>query len=158
RTGTLLLDPKNIVISQAPVGVFPQFQLIDPHPTQVGGFGNGLRVLSTGNVVVVSPNDNFGGTSAGAVYLFDGLSGALLSSLVGSNVNDRVGFGFTPLTNGNYLVSSLYGTRGAVTWADSRTGVSGTVSDANSLVGSHPFDEVGNAIPLSNGNYVVISS
>ncbi len=33
RTGTLLLDPKNLVISNAPAGIAPQFDLIDPHPT-----------------------------------------------------------------------------------------------------------------------------
>src|SRR5262249_56756703 len=39
------------------------------------------------------------------------------------------------------------------------TGVTGTVSAANSLVGSNPGDYVGSfgITPLSNGNYVVFS-
>jgi hypothetical protein len=72
KAGTLLLDPKNLIISAAPTGVYPQFDLVDPHPTAGGGFGATLTVLTNGNVVVTNPNDDFGGTNAGAVYLFDG--------------------------------------------------------------------------------------
>jgi hypothetical protein len=164
--GTLLLDPKNLVISAAPAGVLPQFDLIDPHPMAGGGFGTQLAVLSTGNVVVTNPNDDFGGTSAGAVYLFNGLTGALLSSLVGSTANDRVGSsGISTLSNGNYVVvSPLWnGNRGAVTWASGTAGVSGVVSEANSLVGSSSGDQLGGGTSggisslLSNSNYLVIS-
>jgi hypothetical protein len=164
KGGTLLLDPKNLVISAAPVGVYPQFNLMDPHPTAGGGFGRGIRVLSTGNVVVSSPYDDFGGSAAGAVYLFDGSSGALLRALVGSHPNDQVGSerGFLTLTvlgNGNYVLSSVFwnGNRGAVTWGDGRSGVGGPVSEANSLVGSQPNDQVNAAIVLSNNNYLVDS-
>src|SRR5262249_19549447 len=145
--------------------------------------------LSNGNVVVTNPNDNLGGTNAGAVYLFNGLTGALIGSLVGSHANDVVGnYSFSdsdgyhvgglvrPLSNGNYLVisPSWNGLRGAVTWGSGNTGVSGTVSDANSLVGTNPNDGVGGYYVydddgkghlfgyvvvgvslLSNGNYVV---
>jgi hypothetical protein len=92
QAGALLLDPKNLVISAAPAGVLPQFDLIDPHPTAGGGFGSPIRVLSNGNVLVANPNDDFGGSNAGAVYLFNGLTGALISSLVGDHANDRVGY------------------------------------------------------------------
>src|SRR5262249_20940359 len=56
KSGTLLLDPKNISISDAPGGVFPQFDLIDPHPTKGGAFGEygGVSVLANGNVVVAN--------------------------------------------------------------------------------------------------------
>ena len=51
----------------------------------------------------------------------------------------------TPLTNGNYVVGSPYwnGRRGAATWGNGSTGMSGTVSAANSLVGSNPNDDGG---------------
>ena len=99
---------------------------------------------------------------AGAVYLFDGLSGDLISSLVGSNAGDQAGYNFiTLLNNGNYVVASLYwnSNRGAATWGNGSTGISGIVSVANSLVGSNPGDFVGNGgiTALSNGNYVVES-
>src|SRR5205823_1327764 len=107
KKGTLLLDPKNLIIADAPAGIFPQFDLIDPHPTAGGSFGNGIFVLSNGNVVASTPNDNFGGAKAGAVYLFDGLSGALFSSLVGSHAGDGVGTNTVVLlNNGNYVVTS----------------------------------------------------
>jgi hypothetical protein len=184
KSGTLLLDPKNIVIADATTGIFPQFDLIDPHSTAGGNFGSSVSVVGEGNVVVANPNDNFGGSSAGAVYLFDGLTGALLSSLVGSHPSDEVGgtryssiysniAGITSLNNGNYVFQSpsWNDNRGAVTWGNATTGVSGIVSEANSLVGSNPGDRVGyddytpvsgiqkpNAItPLPNGNYLVAS-
>src|SRR5207302_1952451 len=73
--------------------------------------------------------------------------------------------GIVPLSNGNYLVASpnWNDSRGAVTWANGSMGVRGTVSKANSLVGSNPGaygeDRVGEGgvTPLSNGNYVVDS-
>jgi hypothetical protein len=183
KAGALLLDPKNLIIADAPASVFPQFDLLDPHLTATGGFGSEVFVLDSGNVVVSNPTDDFGGPNAGAVYLFDGLSGALISSLVGSHPGDLVGGGVqyypqspgysdvTLLSNGNYLVESPYwnGNRGAVTWGNGVTGVSGTVSDANSLVGSNPNDQVGavgvypvgNLVTdltlLGNGDYVVAS-
>ena len=107
-----------------------------------------------------------------------GISGTVsaANSLIGSNPGDHVGFslnipgyvGVTPLSNGNYVILSPYwnGNRGAATWGNGSTGVSGTVSDANSLVGSNPGDlsysnpgdQVGDSVtPLSNGNYVVKS-
>src|SRR5262249_42263301 len=65
------------------------------------------------------------------------------------------------LSSGNYLVQSVNwnGTRGAVTWVDGNTGLSGTLSQANSLVGSNPNDQVGSELItlLSNGNYLVRS-
>jgi hypothetical protein len=46
-----------------------------------------------------------------------------------------------------------------VTWGDGTIGVHGTVSEANSLVGSEPDDQVGSyLVPLDNGNYVVGST
>jgi len=176
KSGTLLLDPKNIVISDAPAGVFPQFNFIDPHPTSGGRFGYTASVLGSGKVVVTNPADNFGGSGAGAAYLFNGLTGALLSSLVGTNPNAGVGAGFvTALSNGNYVIASLdwNGGRGAVTWGSGTAGVSGILDASNSLVGSNPDDQVGGyfechpaglgcrvvggVTALSNGNYVVAS-
>ena len=48
---------------------------------------------------------------------------------------------------------------GAATWADGSTGLSGSVSSANSLVGTQPEDRVssGGVVALANGKYAVIS-
>ena len=73
----------------------------------------------------------------------------------------------TPLTNGNYVVSSpgwdntspATSNAGAVTWANGSIGISGPVTAANSLVGTSASDQVGitGVTPLTNGNYVVSS-
>jgi len=77
-----------------------------------------------------------------------GVSGVVSSSnsLVGSTSGDRVGDGdIKALGNGNYLVgSSDWGDgRGAVTWGGGTSGVSGVVSNTNSLVGSNPGTHYG---------------
>ncbi|CAO3424950.1 beta strand repeat-containing protein [Azospirillum doebereinerae] len=162
--GRLLLDPKNIVISDA--GSYPQFELTDPAPASDNGFGTAVVALSGGNVVVTSPNDDTGASNAGAVYLFNGSTGALISTLAGSSANDGVGSGgVTTLSNGNYVVASSAWKSGnatgagAVTWASGTSGVSGVVSSGNSLVGTTANDRVGNGgvTALTNGNYVVSS-
>src|SRR5207302_529632 len=89
-----------------------------------------------------------------------GISGTVsaANSLVGSNPGngivgnlssgDLVGSWVTSLTNGNYVVKSPYwnGNRGAATWGSGSTGISGTVSAANSLVGNNSGDQVGGVL------------
>jgi hypothetical protein len=140
-------------------------EFVDPHPVPGNQFGATVVPLSTGNVVITSPFDDAGGTDAGAVYLFNGATGALISTLRGSTSSDNIGSGtVTALSNGNYVVLSpnwhngAIANAGAVTWGSGTIGVTGVVSAANSLVGSTASDQVGNSvIPLLNGNYVVQS-
>lgn len=143
--GKLLLDPKNIIVaasgSSAQVSAF---ELIDPNPTASGYFGETILVLPNGNVVVTSPADSLGGSWAGAVYLFNGSTGGLISTLTGSHTSDTIGRAsggtkyvyVTP--GGNFLVNSLVwnGSLGAVTWVSGATGLSGQVSSSNSVVGA----------------------
>jgi hypothetical protein len=162
--GTLLLDPKFIVISAGTGGQFPQFNLVNPGTN--GAFGTGITTLPSGNIVVTDPNVN---TGKGAVYLFNGQTGALLSTLSGSSgapfsFPDALGSGgVTVLPSGNYVIySPTWGSgnrMGAVTWGSGTTGVSGILSAANSLVGSSSSDMVGSGgvTVLADGNYVVDS-
>ena len=129
-------------------------------------FGATVVPLSTGNVVITSQFDDAGGTDAGAVYLFNGATGALISTITGSHANDQLGSGgITELTNGNFVINSplwddgISSNVGAATWASGTTGVSGVVSAANSLVGSQQEDRIGDSgiVALTNGNYVVTS-
>ena len=137
---------------------------------QIGNFG--VTPLSNGNYVVTSTVwDNGASLNAGAATWGNGATGvsgevSAANSLVGGAANDSVGnFGVIALNNGNYVVDSANwkngaaANAGAVTWGNGATGVSGAVSPANSLVGSTANDTVGNfgVIPLSNGNYVVVS-
>ena len=119
-------------------------EFIDPNPSPGNQFGHSVVPLETGNVVITSPFDDAGGVDAGAVYLFDGSTGALISTLTGSSDADQVGeFGVTALEGGSYVVSSRFwnnggvSNAGAVTFGDGTTGVSGVVSATNSLVGIH---------------------
>ena len=133
-----------------------------------GSFGSKITVLTNGNYVVTDPDWSNGGVAqVGAVYLYDGATHKLISTLTGSTANDQVGFlGVTALNNGNFVVSSPFWSNGsasnagAVTWANGSTGISGKVSAANSLVGSQAGDVIGGRgiAALKNGNYVVCSS
>lgn len=141
---------------------------VDPNPAPGNQFGHSVVALSTGNVVITSPFDDAGGFNAGAVYLFNGSTGALISTLRGSTDFDLVGStGVTALSNGNFVVSSaswhtvinnVTSIVGAVTWGSGTTGVNGVVSASNSLVGTLAGDAVGSSgsvHALPNGNYVV---
>jgi len=141
-------------------------QLIDPNPSFGNQFGHTILPLASGNVVVTSPFDDYGAPGAGAVYLFNGRTGALISALRGATANDNIGLqGVTEVGNGNFVVRSTSWDNGAavdagaVTWGSGTTGVKGVVSAANSLIGSSTFDFVGigGVTVLTNGNYVVIS-
>ena len=135
-----------------------QFDITGPAGSS---FGTSVTVLPNGNFVVTDPGYDAPGpiTNVGAVYLYDGVTFAVISTLTGSTANDQVGSeSVTVLSNGNYVVRSISwnGTRGAVTWGSGTSGVTGAVSAANSLVGTTPGDHVGISVtPLTNGNYVV---
>ncbi|KCZ51509.1 hypothetical protein HY29_18400, partial [Hyphomonas beringensis] len=141
----------------------------NPHSSR---YKSSVIALSNGNYVVASPDWNTDTASkAGAVTWGNGASGVTgvvsdTNSLVGSTANDWVGSeGVTELTNGNYVVVSERWANGgaskagAVTWGSGTVGVTGVVSDTNSLVGSTANDWVGSegVTELTNGNYVVVS-
>jgi hypothetical protein len=144
-TLTVNTQQGGLVISAAN-GVFPHFNLQQP-PQGAGsvGFGLGAVVLNNGNIVV---------TAAGPpeAYLYNGRTGALISVFTGTGV---LGFTVIPLTNGNYVLAGWSQGTATATWASGTTGISGTVSTANSLVaaGGVSSDSF-KVIPLANGNYV----
>lgn len=164
RISSAALTPPEFL---APALAFSEF--VDPHPAPGNEFGHTVMPLSTGNVVITAPYDDAGGVDAGAVYLFNGATGALISTLRGSHSYDRIGGyqlapgeGVVALPSGHFVVPSENWNdgRGAVTWGNGVTGVSGTVSAANSLVGTASGDRAGSGgvTVLANGNYVVRSS
>jgi hypothetical protein len=126
----------------------------------------GLIALSNGNYVVVSDNWH----QVGAVTWGNGSTGitgpvSASNSLTGTTAGDSVGdYGITALSNGNYVVRSPYwnSSAGAVTWGNGNTGITGSVSAANSLIGAASGDSVGggdaaDVTALSNSNYLVVS-
>ena len=141
-------------------------------PAGSGAFGRWVEVLPNGNFVVVdSAFDSASATDVGAVYLYNGSTGALISTLTGSTADDRLGddlsffgsSGITVVGESNFIIRSPYWDNGAavnagaVTWVDGRSGRQGTVSAANSLVGTTAWDTIAQygVTVLKNGNYVV---
>ena len=172
KGGTFLLDPKNITIATPAVIPGVSVELLDPNPGSNEIFGSSVRVLSAqGNILVFNPQDDFAATDAGAIYLFNGTSGALISALRGSAAGDQVGSSGTFMTNvfastvvlgnGNQLIRSpsWNGSAGAITPFNLSTGVSGAVSSANSLVGAAPGDQIGSSgIRTLNGGKMAVFS
>jgi hypothetical protein len=148
-------------------GNLAQFNLISPdtlHPN-VDTFGSSVTVLRNGNVVVTDPTDSTVAPNAGAVFLYNGQTGALLGEMTGSTSGDLVGSGgVTALTNGNFVVSSPNWQEagvpvGAATWFNGNGAPNEAVSSSNSLVGFTNGDQVASfgVTALTNGNYVVDS-
>lgn len=142
--------------------------------TQAGdGVGSGeVAILTNGNYVVNSSSwDNGAIEDAGAVTWGNGGGGtkgavSTANSFVGTQVEDRVGGHVAiPLTNGNYVISSSLWDRGAIenagaaTWANGETGIVGSPSTGNSIVGTQALDGISREgiVVLANGNYVICS-
>lgn len=138
--------------------------------TRLSDFVGGITALSNGNYVVASLWNNEAIASAGAATWANGNTGLVgvvssANSLVGSSAGDKVGSGVTALTNGNYVVWSPVWKNGsspnagATTWGSGSSGVRGTISASNSLVGASANDGDASSPPvaLSNGNYVVVN-
>ncbi len=129
-----------------------------------------LRQVGNSNYVVQAPSwDNGGIVNAGAVIWGNGVGGVHgpitpFDALVGSHTGDQVGGGgLIVLSDTNFVVSAnewsngVVDRIGAVTWINGNTGLTGTVSAANSLVGSTAVDFVGNLRAFEDGTYAVLS-
>ncbi|MDQ4123470.1 MAG: hypothetical protein M3209_18700 [Acidobacteriota bacterium] len=161
--GQELLAPEQAEAVEALVAM--QNDLVGPVGTE--RFGTETIVLSNGNLVVTDPfydiTAPFPVDDAGAVFLYNGVSGALISVLTGDEPSDFVGRGgVTLLANGKYVVSSPNWSnfRGAATICSPIEGCGGTITAGNSLIGTTPGDNVSNygVRALINGDYVVRSA
>ncbi|MFK7917784.1 MAG: HYR domain-containing protein, partial [Ilumatobacter sp.] len=163
RTHRLLLSttlaPATFALGAAPAtpvaAITPDVTQFDitPPPGSGDEFGINVTVLSNGNYVI---DDKEFSTptvdEVGAVYLYDGRTDELISTLTGAQEGDRVGrHGVDDLGNGFFVVSSgdwnhPDGTEriGAVTVVNAATGLDGLVTLDNSLHGTQEFDRVGN--------------
>ena len=132
--------------------------------------GNSVQILPNGNYLVLSSLwDNGTARDVGAVTFGNGKTGvrgvvSSTNSLVGTSASDSVGAFVQILTNGNYVVQSQSWDNGAtvnagaVTWGSGTSGISGVISNTNSLVGTNANDNVGSDVKLlANGNFVVSS-
>jgi uncharacterized protein affecting Mg2+/Co2+ transport len=126
----------------------------------------GVTVLTNGNIVIASPGHSDPGKShIGVVFLFNGKTFELISTLKGEKAGDSIGSNVVALPNGNFVVVSTSWSdgaiqnAGAVTWVNGVTGLEGVVNTSNSLTGSTTWESIGvNGITvLTNGNYLVRS-
>ncbi|MGC1395002.1 MAG: CHAT domain-containing protein [Coleofasciculaceae cyanobacterium] len=156
NAGQLLLDPKNITIGDSTID--QSFQLLDPNPAPGNNFANESVVLTNGNIVISAPGDDLIATDAGAVYLFDPNTGALLSTINGANIEDRFGFGaLTALDNGNYAFGNIFADINGAVDAGTVILANGTTGrEINRISGANPNDFFGSTsiVALNNGNYV----
>ncbi len=168
RAGTFLLDPKNIIIDDTAAGIRYR-DLLDPNPNTDAANGNGwgqIIEFHAGNTLVTDPYDNAAGIRSGAIYLYRGSDGALLTALTGAAAEDGIGIGRrVDVRNNLLLMHMLFGSgngqiasaKGAVTWIDPSTGLlsdgtgGGTVGTANSVVGERSGDRAGFVTPLASG-------
>ena len=145
----------------------PSFEFVDPDPGPNNAFGRpvtGLFTLASNTTLITSPGDSFSAAGAGAAYLFDDATGALLSTIRGTSAGDGVGTAVQLLTSNVFAITTPgwnNGT-GAVTIGNGLHGFAnggGNISALNSLIGSADGDEVGSGglVQLFNGNYVVLS-
>ncbi|MFA6059302.1 MAG: T9SS type A sorting domain-containing protein [Taibaiella sp.] len=159
--------PLCLLMFSANVETQAQQQAI-PAPSGSGAFGTSVVVLSNGNYVVTDPLFDDGALAdVGAVYLYDGSTHAIISTLKGNTTGTQAGSGgITAIANGNFVVGSptwsdgITTRLGAATFVNGTTGLNGIISSSNSLVGSTADDSVGRAASISvlnNDNYVVVS-
>ena len=139
-------------------------------------FVGNVTPLTNGNYVVTAGLwDNGTMQNVGAATFCSGTSGCTgpvtpANSLIGSAPGNSVGGnGALALANGNYVVLSgswdngATSNVGALTPCNGTSGLTGTVSPANSLAGSTANDFLGspafgNLTALSNGDYIALSA
>ncbi len=140
-------NPSTAVAAAPPI--VGQIDLTGPAGSE--DFGEQVLVLSNGNYVVIDDRFDDGGTAdVGAVYLYDGMTDTVVSTLTGTTTGDRVGSGgVVEVGDSNFVVISpdwdngAVTDVGAVTWVDGTTGVAGAVTTTNSLHGTTTGDQVG---------------
>lgn len=125
--------------------------------------------LPNGDYLVTCPawDLNLGTLDVGAVARASGTTGltgnlSSANALTGTQAYDRVGQRVFALSNSNYVVASEFWNgpgiqRGAVTFAGGGTAMIGTVTAANSLIGTTDYQNLGEfgVTPLGSGGYAV---
>ncbi len=151
----LTLDPKNIFVGDAASALFSTYTIQDPNNSGANGaFGSSI-VAGDSYLLIGDYLDDAAASNAGAVYVFDAQTRALVGTITGSAAGDEISSRVVAALGDSgvaYVSSSLWnGNRGAVTLIDLSSGdflgtstpAAGAVSAANSIVGSTAGDEIG---------------
>jgi hypothetical protein len=129
-------------------------------PLGSGVFGGIVSALPNGNYIIADPEYDDGvNEDVGAVYLINGVTHQIISTLKGTQAGDKVGTYINHFTDAIFAVSSPNWNNklGAITWCSTTTGMDGEVNDENSLVGTSAEDLVGSfpLLPIGNDNFVL---
>ncbi len=152
--------------------IHPTNSLVGTHDEDF--IGRDSLALPSGNYVVGGNSwDNAAILDAGAVVWGNGTTGSVgpitsSNALIGSHNGDNVGTGvafaspFTLLSNGNFLVNSRnwqFNT-GAVSLGNGNSGITGVLSNSNSLTGYSTLTNLGASAPveLDNGAFAVYTN
>jgi trimeric autotransporter adhesin len=124
-----------------------------PRPVNGHAFGDSVLVLSNGNYVITDPYTQNSTGPSGAVYLYDGKTNQIISTLKGLEGNSGRLF---EVGASNFVVVTPNELNGAITWVNGTTGLDGVISAANSMTnGQDPKGLFTSVTNLTNGNYVV---
>jgi hypothetical protein len=130
--------------------VSAQNSLLGNYSSEVLGYA-GIVELMSGDAVLMDPNwGHEGAVGAGAAIWLDGVQPTTgevdeTNALIGSHASDSVGTAVFALSDGSFYVRSEYWSNGAakvgaLTWCDGVGPCAGTVSAANSILGSTAND------------------
>ena len=125
--------------------------------------GQRIVLLQNNNFVISSSQDDVNNNrDAGSVRLLNGTTGAQIgTTLTGDSARDLFGAGVYGLTSNNFVVVSSQDDVNGVADAGSINLISGTtgMQIGNTVAGDNVDDGIGSGdtIPLTNGNFVVIS-
>jgi len=157
--GMLLLDPKNITITDGDLGLTLLQTLLQPTPGADDQFGTSVAI--DGNTVVVGAiGDDTGATDAGAAYLFDASSGNLTHTLLKPIPITDDQFGTSVAIDGNTVVVGAIGDDTGATDAGAAYLFDASSGSLNqTLLKSTPVtdDEFGTSVAIA-GNTVVVGA
>jgi len=137
-------------------------ELLDPNAAAGNEFGYKTTILTNGNIVVASPNDDTVATNAGVVHLYNPFTKTVVASFYGDTASDQLGFnGVTALGNNNFVIASGYDDVNSVVNAGSVMLINGATGAqiGSTLAGDTASDQLGgfSVTALGNNNFVIAS-
>ncbi len=154
KAGTLLLDPKNITITNASS---PLATILNPNLVAGGNFGSSVAISGSNLLVGAAGNTSGGVSGAGQAYLFN-TSGGLLQTFNNPNPVAIGQFGSSVAISGSNLLIGAWGnTSGGVSQAgqaylfNTSGGLLQTFNNPNPL----PSGRFGYSVAISGSNLLV---
>ena len=134
-------------------------ELLDPNAAAGNEFGYKTTILTNGNIVVASPNDDTVATNAGVVHLYNPFTKTVVASFYGDTASDQLGFnGVTALGNNNFVIASAEDNVNSVTDAGSIRQIDTTGTQVSIIAGAATNDMSNISVTdASAHNFYVVS-